>query len=175
MTQFSDLDLEIDSLLASIGDDIDDSPTINRQNLDTDYDGTPIIGKLKKTKAPVEVKKIKEKKDGRGRPQDKTVGFAEYETAKKKLGIIFAVLYKKFGQENISVLQSQHRIEVVLLDSDGYGKCERIRIYVGVADKNTHGRDKCKGRANIYERKGVFPMVELIGAVSLELGKIGLA
>jgi len=173
MTQMTNLDMEIESLLASIGDrDIDDSPSINPVLLDADYDGTPIIGKIKKTKAPVVMKPTKEKKDGRGRPQDKTVGFAEYENPQKKLGLIFGVLYQKFGQENITTLQHQNRIEIVLIDNDGHSKCQRIRLYIGVPDKNAHGRDKCKGRSNVYERKGVFPMVELITAIKLELEKI---
>lgn len=173
-SDFSNLDLEIESLLASIGEDnIDNSPTLKPSNLDTDYDGTPIIGKEKKAKKVVTLKPTKEKKDGRGRPQNKTVSFNEYENASKKLGVIFGVLYQKFGQDKITLLQHQQKIEVVLIDNDGYSKCERIRIYVGTADKNAHGRDKCKGRANVYERKGVFPIVDLIGVVGVELGKIG--
>jgi len=174
---FSDIDLEIDRLLSSMGTseaDCDSSPTIKPANLDTDYDGTPIIGTEKKKTTPKAMKELKEKKSGRGRPQDKTFTCAEYSDVKVKLGIILSVLYKQFGQENITFLQSKNLFEIVILDSDGYSKSSRVRFYIGCADKNAHGRDKCKGRVNVYERKGVFPIVDLVGSVRMELERIGI-
>lgn len=178
--KLSDLDLEIESLLAGIGynpdeDNVDDSPTLKRTpaELDSDFDGTPIIGTEKKQKKGTKNVVVKEAKvsNGRGRPQDKTVSFSHFTDVNQKIGIIFGALYKKFGIENITLLQHQKLIEIVILDNDGNSSCQRIRFYVGEADINAHGRDKCKGRFNCYERKGVFPLVELISAVSSTIDK----
>lgn len=177
---FSDLDLEIESLLAGIGynpeeDNVDDSTTLNRTSaeLASDFDGTPIIGTEKKTKKILKPTVAKEVKvsNGRGRPQDKTIDFSHYTDVNMKLGILFGALYKKFGQETITLLQHQNLLEIVILDNDGDSSCQRVRIYVGEINKTAHGRDKCKGRFNCYERKGVYPLVELIAAVSSTVEK----
>lgn len=173
---FTDLDSEIAALLDGIGydpsTDIDDSTTIKRNpvNLESDFDGTPIIGTVKKGKEQKPQKEIKEKEvvksAGRGRPQNKTINFDQYSTVHQKLGVLFGALYSKYGQETITLLQHQKLIEIVILDNDGESACERIRMYVGQIDPKAHGRDKCKGRHNVYERKGVFPIIELNNAVA---------
>lgn len=173
--KLSDLDLEIESLLAGIGynpdeDNVDDSPTLKRSSteLDSDFDGTPIIGtekKGKKTQKNIVAKEAKVS-NGRGRPQNKTITVSHFTDINTKLGVLLGALYKKFGVETITLLQHQKLMEIVILDNDGYSSCQRVRIYLGEIDKNAHGRDKCKGRYNIYERKGVFHLVELISAVS---------
>jgi len=170
----SNLDSEIEALLAGIGytpdeDNVDDSPTLKRTSaeLDSDFDGTPIIGTEKKQKKGIKNVVVKEPKvsNGRGRPQDKTIDVSHYTDVNQKMGIIFGALSKKFGYETIALLQNQQLFEIVLLDNDGQSSCQRIRIYVGQIDKTAHGRDKCKGRSNCYERKGVYPIVELVLAV----------
>lgn len=172
--KLTDLDSEIEALLAGIGydpeeDNVDDSPTLKRTSaeLESDFDGTPIIGTEKKQK-PVKNTTKKEVKvsNGRGRPQDKTVNFSHITDVNQKLGILVGAISKKFGYETIALLQHQNLMEIVLLDNDGHSSCQRIRIYVGQIDKNARGRDKCKGRFNCYERKGVYPLVELVGAIS---------
>lgn len=178
--KFSDLDLEIESLLAGIGydpetDNVDDSITLKRTSteLASDFDGTPIIGTEKKSKKipkPTVMKEVK-MSNGRGRPQDKTIDFSHYPDVNIKLGILFGALYKKFGAETVTLLQHQNLMEVVILDKDCDSSCQRVRIYVGEINKLAHGRDKCKGRFNCYERKGVYPLVELIAAVSSTIDK----
>jgi len=171
-----DIDSEINSLLESIGFDSDnnydfeDSKSVNKlSDLEKDYDGTPIIGKevarktRKRTEKSIVVKK--EKKDGRGRPQNKTFDCTAYTNIQTKLGIILGVVIKKFSKEVIEKLQTQGLLEILIIPNDDYSSCDRVRMYVGKTNENAHKRDKCKGRANCYERKGVFPIVDFVYAV----------
>lgn len=172
----ADIDFEINSLLESIGFssnanyDIQDSKPAKEIHLERDFDGTPIIGKevaRKKSRRIVKVNTApKEKKDGRGRPQNKTFNCESYKDINSKLGIILGSVYKKFSTEVIETLQSQHLLEIVIIPNDGYSSCDRIRMYVGKIDESSNKRDKCKGRVNCYERKGVFPIVDFVYAIS---------
>lgn len=175
----SDIDLEISALLDGLNfdpnEDIDDSPTLKRTsaNLDTDYDGTPIIGTEKKSKN----KPIKPKasvKSGKGRPKNRTIDVSNYTDRNKKLAFIYSAIVAKFSEQTISLLQYKNRLEILFIENDGHSSCDRIRFYIGEADKNAHGRDKCKGRKNVYERKGDFPIVDLILSIAGEIQQLNI-
>lgn len=157
----SSLDLEIEKLLADCGvddSDVDFSPTIYAK----DYDGTPIAGApIKRTKTPKYApKSAGEKKDGRGRPQNRTITVSKIDTPEKKLGLVIGASIEKYGQDFINYMYGNNLIEHVFIATDGLSDCSRVRFYLGVNNKNDDHRDKAKGRTNVYERKGVFPIKE---------------
>lgn len=161
---------ELEELLKSCGFKEDDKFDFSdyQKTVKKDYDGTPIIGEPVKVSRRGRPRKFKEpvqktgKKDGRGRPQNKTINFHSIDTKEKKLAILMYVVVEKFSQEFVDYMFENKLFEIVYLPTDGYSSCDRIRLYVGKINSDADGRDKAKGRFNHYERKGVFPMKDLL-------------
>lgn len=171
---FDKIDSEIEELMKgtdfNLSEDYDSEPVLRKAataltSLDKDFDGTPIVGTKAKSspRKVVELKQKKEKKHPNlGRPQNKTITVSNYKTPEEKLGLIFSVIYAQFTQEQIKRLFDEKKLELVLIDNDGYSICKRIRFYVGLPKADAHTRDIAKGRYNAYERKGSFPIAELL-------------
>ena len=164
-----DLEAEIAALLADCdGDDPDMSdynPLAFKKELEfeKDYDGTPIAGKAKKPRKRQNYSVPNpEKKSGRGRPQDRSLTVADIPDETTKIATLLLFVVEKYSQEFLSYMYSSKKLEHIFIPDDGCSACRRVRFYVGIANINADGRDKAKGRANLYERRGVFPIKEFI-------------
>ena len=158
---------ELEELLKSCGfkeDDAFDFSEYSAPVLKKDYDGTPIVGQVVvkarrgRPRSANKTEKKEGKKDGRGRPQNKTITLANFDTKEKKFAIVAYLLAEKYSEEFINYMYDNKMMETIYIPSDGFSDCERIRLYIGTINEKADGRDKAKGRYNMYERKGVFPL-----------------
>lgn len=158
-----DLEAEIAALLADCDGDEPDMADYNPKAFKKDFDGTPIAGTSKKAR-PRQIYSVPNpnKVGGRGRKQDRSFTVANFETETTKLATLLLFAVEKYSQEFVNYMYESKQIEHVFIPNDGNSKCRRVRFYIGLVNIASDGRDKAKGRANMYERRGVFPIKEFL-------------